>query len=880
MAIDLTEYQNILNKEDVTQDELSKLLKDLPRTVSIDDKLEIDKLRTRIENRISKMSSATSAPSEPEYKPGDSIIIGNNPSKISDNTSDISENDRLNILKEFYNGEFTSEKHADIFIEQLASGKIRIEDIREKKLQKRVFATLEQRGLSPEKLGEMLAKRAVENASVDYVAPISMASGTTITTDMMEASDLGLREALNKDAMDNLQKRDNDDYLIREAKKAALYRRLNGFNEVTDGLDVYREKLQKALDGYTVTQGDETKKVKGISKWHFIRRHRIRKAMRDIAPECHWGTKYVNGSYYLRPYYRIREKISSINSPDTRSKNFREFKRKLEERIEDKQNYAALSWKKNFWKKLKLKGKLIVSRSPETLTKKMLKNATISQLNTYIKDLNARSAPSKATEQGLKKAEVWNQLMPTLKEACAEQKKTLEGILQSSVSELGNNEIKSDNKKLNDFVNRLESRVSLVQKEYADLLKQNPTANLYKNLGISLGSAEELISREAVLEQILKTTDPAGYEQAKRKAAAEQERPNETVTTDSLMKMYLKEKGLSDEQIAQAIKTILPPKRTTPSETKSKDAQIEEEQQQTDTPEKIVEESLNPPQQQSDEEIEIGSSTSEKGKPEKVTSLAEILKGTLQQDVVYKHEKGSIFFSKTDGKNGEKPAIYLGFKDEKGESRIPEKEEVLKILEELSKARVKKMNLVSVKEGGLPLETQAALLAVMDEHNKAHPEAKIEISKVDNLSGVAKDENGYPKKKEKEEPTQEGTPHDTPEITVKITDEDIRNARHFSERKDLASDNPEEEAENLKKAWKALKLPEELRGDVFLLYHLNQIDQSQLGDKEARAVTEAKGRILSSLSARKASTLTEKAGYSKIVQRFNPNLRRSGHQNG
>ena len=79
-----------------------------------------------------------------------------------------------------------------------------------------------------------------------------------------------------------------------------------------------------------------------------------------------------------------------------KDKKFDKIASKLENAIEIRRKDASMKWfSKNFGAKIKLKTKILFSKSPKRLTKKLLKVGTIKSLNDYIGKLDANIAEAK-----------------------------------------------------------------------------------------------------------------------------------------------------------------------------------------------------------------------------------------------------------------------------------------------------------------------------------------------------------------------------------------------------------------------------------------------------------------------------------------------------
>ena len=176
--------------------------------------------------------------------------------------------DRRNfVAKEFVQGNFTSKAHADFYIDQLLKGNL-VMPTDQKDIAKIDAMLGGKEGI--QRLQEQLAQDVVADWAAEHwktanagVGKLWQASQISGLEDVNKFDDFGLGKTLRK--YQRAANKDNFARLMREAQQKAIEVRFNGGN---DDCDSYAQGLRAKRDG--------------ISKWHFIRRLKLRQAIKSI----------------------------------------------------------------------------------------------------------------------------------------------------------------------------------------------------------------------------------------------------------------------------------------------------------------------------------------------------------------------------------------------------------------------------------------------------------------------------------------------------------------------------------------------------------------------------------------------------------------------
>lgn len=403
------------------------------------------------------------------------------------------------VAREFVQGKFTSQAHADFYIDQLLKGNLVMPT--DKKDIDKIDALLGgKEGI--QKLQEQLAQDVVTKWAADHWANANAGVGQLRQTsqisgleDVKKFDDFGLEKAVRK--YQKAEKKDDLARIMREARQKTIEVRFNGGN---DDCDKYAQELKAKRDG--------------ISKWHFIRRQKLTRAIKNI------------------------DSASRVSK--RKEKRFNRLKNKLNSVIEMKNNEASMKWmSKNMLKKAKLKIGLAFSRSPEKLTQKLFESANVKQLNDFTKELNSKYAEltdkTKLEEIRLgdtKTAEGYNLhigMMNSVINKCTNRANEMENQRLLAIRNLDGNVADSTGEALQSVTKNLQNRVDLLSSEYDKQIAKNPHAQLYMQLhGGELPQNgrinQEIITTGAMLQQMCKVM---GYNDIESLLKASNLRPQE-----------------------------------------------------------------------------------------------------------------------------------------------------------------------------------------------------------------------------------------------------------------------------------------------------------------------------------------------------------------
>lgn len=408
--------------------------------------------------------------------------------------------DRRNfVAKEFVQGNFTSKAHADFYIDQLLKGNL-VMPTDQKDIAKIDAMLGGKEGI--QRLQEQLAQDVVADWAAEHwktanagVGKLWQASQISGLEDVNKFDDFGLGKTLRK--YQRAANKDNFARLMREAQQKAIEVRFNGGN---DDCDSYAQGLRAKRDG--------------ISKWHFIRRLKLRQAIKSI------------------------DSASRVSK--RKEKRFDRLAKRLNNVIEMKKQDASMKWvSKNILKKAGLKIRLAFRRSPEKLTEKLLKSANIKQLTDFTKGLNGKYAEltdkNKMEEinHGDKKtADGYNLyigMMNSVINKCTNQANQMENQKLLALKNLDGNIPESTTETLQSVTKNLQNRVDWLSREYSNKITKDQRIQLYMKLhGDELPKNgrihQEIITTSAVLQQMCKAM---GYNDIESLLKASNLRPQE-----------------------------------------------------------------------------------------------------------------------------------------------------------------------------------------------------------------------------------------------------------------------------------------------------------------------------------------------------------------
>lgn len=408
--------------------------------------------------------------------------------------------DRRNfVAKEFVQGNFTSKAHADFYIDQLLKGNL-VMPTDQKDIAKIDAMLGEKEGI--QRLQEQLAQDVVADWAAEHwktanagVGKLWQASQISGLEDVNKFDDFGLGKTLRK--YQRAANKDNFARLMREAQKKAIEVRFNGGN---DDCDSYAQGLRAKRDG--------------ISKWHFIRRLKLRQAIKSI------------------------DSASRVSK--RKEKRFDRLAKRLNNVIEMKKQDASMKWmSKNILKKAGLKIGLAFRRSPEKLTDKLLKSANIKQLNDFTKGLNGKYAEltdknkmEEIKHGDTKTAEGYNLyigMMNSVINKCTNQANQMENQKLLALKNLDGNIPESTTETLQSITQNLQNRVDWLSREYSNKITKDQRIQLYMKLhGDELPKNgrihQEIITTSAVLQQMCKAM---GYNDIESLLKASNLRPQE-----------------------------------------------------------------------------------------------------------------------------------------------------------------------------------------------------------------------------------------------------------------------------------------------------------------------------------------------------------------
>lgn len=651
---DIEKYEKILNGSEINPDELKNILSDIANTdagLSYENQAKLRSLRERANQKLKELDATSRTTPESEAASSDAApssditIEPNEAEQEKYNNLKSNQERREFVISEFNNGKFSAESHKDFYIEQLSKGEILFHEANREKLENLLGG---EKGFFD--LQENIARQTVERFSSDrQLSPGMATTGMVAAEQQLEVNDLGLKDAVK--GIKKTRKKDDIDFLIREAQKAAIDRKFNGGDAYYSYRDALRQKKEQT------------------SKWRFARRRKLEKALRDVDPKTYWATKKVNGGWLGQTtgYYGLRNYLAN-----RKDKRFNKFKGKLERVTELKAVDASTKWmSKQFGKKLKTKWSLFWRRSPETLTKKLLKNATITGLDSYVKTLDQKlaSLPRYADDRLRQQAlDTRKQLLLSLKASCVDKKGNLAETRDGIIAQMGNDEIKNMAPQHKKFLNNLEARVALIKQNYNDTLANDPQFQVYLKLhnpAPENGKVnQEIITTEAVLQQICKDM---GFKN---------------------IESMLKAQGIPDGEIEAVKKSLLPEK--------PKNEGAETDKEQTNSSEENTVQSSNVGRNDGGQarELELENYTRAEG------------------EQAYKNENGdSVLFSVAEDKS----RYDLVTKDKNEQNREPTNDEIKAMAAQLAKDGVKEV----VLEDSFSPQAQANFLIHLENNNIA-----------------------------------------------------------------------------------------------------------------------------------------------------------------
>ena len=414
------------------------------------------------------------------------------------------------VLEEFSAGRFSDASHINFFLEQYNKGEISLNTDEEKRKLAQLLDGIEgYKNLSESYT--LLSQRRLTNSmwkAPSYTGSMESMDNPNFNKNK-EFNDFGLGNIDKenaKNAENQQKKKAKKDFnaLLAEAQKAAVERQFTG--KVNNDL---RHAIQAEKDK---------------CKWYQLKRKRqLEKADRDIDPSTYWGTKKVYANPVTRVYYSMRDKMSS-----SRGNRVQRLKDRLNEVVELQSVDASTRWlSTKFGTKFITKAKLMLRRSPERLTQKIVANANAWELDAIIRQqqekLNALPpfAGTKLQQQQLDK-----------------DRKNLQNIINSC------------HKRQQDLMQKKDNMQATIDMAYGGRVPEyeNKTAKrdtFFRNLETTVHSLQAQIS-----EEMLQDPRYQAYLKLHDGKKPENFRVEEHISTDKLMDMVLKEKGLDEQKIA------------------------------------------------------------------------------------------------------------------------------------------------------------------------------------------------------------------------------------------------------------------------------------------------------------------------------------------
>lgn len=666
---DLNDYEKILDKQDVTTEELNNILTELSQE---GERISFDKedLKRRVKEKLNSIVNApsqtasseqTSSPSEntaAEDQAAPTISIDENgESRLSEFSNN---QERRNfVYQEFRNGKFTSQAHADFYINQLAEGNCPFPTGEEVEKLKTLLGG--EKGIT--ELQENIANNIVKNA-VDMKVP-PMVTGMAVTPEMLTPDDLGLSAAVA--SYKRNQNKDDIDYLLREAQKAAITNRLIGYEQDKNPYENFVGELKK--------QKNET------PAWRLNRRRKLENAIRDVDPKSYYAAKSVTGNWLGRKtgYYKLR--LGIINSKQGTFKagengqkekdkpgKFDRLAQRLDKTLKlQKDAEASTLFSRTGGKKLRAKFQLFFRRSPEKLIKKMMNTANKTQLEAYTKKLEKDITTAKSQVLGDGKSidanNAYQKKLQSIINQSKDRANALDEQQKNMIKALGNDNIESSMSKFDAFASSLDNKVAFLRERYDTEVRENPKLQLWikANNGQlpenSRIDSKVVITHEAVLQQI---AEKMGYKDIAN---------------------MLKTLGVPEGEI-ESIKERLQPKNK--EEKTEHDKPVNEQ-------EAVNETQTNEGQQQASELSNVGNRQPEED---------------IKPDKTYDNGDTMLLHTADD-----KSRYDLITKDKDGQTREPTVEEIGALVERLDKDGIKEV----VLEDSLSLDTREAMLKAMKE---------------------------------------------------------------------------------------------------------------------------------------------------------------------
>lgn len=662
MAFDFSQYEQLLNEDTTSPEIINNMLKELDTLdvgLAYDDVAKLRSLKERASEKLNaKPQSSPQRNNNENIAPNANIRVEDGASLLDSKQNN--QERREMVGKEFRDGVFTSQAHRDFYIEQLLKGEIEIPSSEENRA-KLDALTGGSEGISA--LQEKLALEAVKKYALSYTENTTYGAATERVIDDKQSkklNDFGLKDALNKYL--KVSKKDETAFILREAQKAVIDCQIGG------------EKPYKEYVDKLTTLRDNT------SKWHFIRRRKLNKVIKDLDPAAYWRNKrdqYSNptslsGASDLTAQNRYIKKINKFD----KDKRFAETATKLENAIEMRRKDASMKWfSKNLGAKIKLKTKILFSQSPKRLTQKLLKVGTIKSLNDYIGKLDTNIAEAKQEEfadrRMIRAKNLKLDLLNALKSNCQQQCTNLEEMKKQAIDALGNDDIATAEKSFDTFLQNLQKRVNVVREQYEENLQASQQVKLYKKLHGELPKNgkvnQEIITTGAVLQQLCKEM---GYND---------------------IEALLRANKVPEKEIA-AIKEKLNPKK---QESPANQAE----------PINEVKEDIPMNEQQAPT---LGNDATVSGRNADL-----VLDGYIKDENVYVNNetKDTALFGVAEDKS----RYDLITKDKDGNDREPTEAEVKAMVQQMAKDGIKEITL----EEGFATETEALFVKALEENNIA-----------------------------------------------------------------------------------------------------------------------------------------------------------------
>lgn len=666
---DLNDYEKILDKQDVTTEELNNILAELSND---GERISFDKedLKRRVKEKLNTITNAAAQPNSPGQtsSPSENTaaedqttptinIDENGESRLSEFSNN---QERRNfVYQEFRNGKFTSQAHADFYINQLAEGNCPFPTGEEVEKLKTLLGG--EKGIT--ELQENIANNIVKNA-VDMKVP-PMVNGMAVTPEMLTPDDLGLSAAVA--SYKRNQNKDDIDYLLREAQKAAITNRLIGYEQDKNPYENFVGELKK--------QKNET------PAWRLNRRRKLENAIRDVDPKSYYAAKSVTGNWLGRKtgYYKLR--LGIINSKQGTFKagengqkekdkpgKFDRLAQKLDKTLKlQKDAEASTLFSRTGGKKLRAKFQLFFRRSPEKLIKKMMNTANKTQLEAYTKKLEKDITTAKSQVLGDGKSidanNAYQKKLQSIINQSKDRANALDEQQKNMIKALGNDNIESSMSKFDAFASSLDNKVAFLRERYDTEVRENPKLQLWikANNGQlpenSRIDSKVVITHEAVLQQI---AEKMGYKDIAN---------------------MLKTLGVPEGEI-ESIKERLQPKNK--EEKTEHDKPVNEQ-------EAVNETQTNEGQQQASELSNVGNRQPEED---------------IKPDKTYDNGDTMLLHAADD-----QSRYDLITKNKDGEMRKPTDEEIGALVERLDKDGIKEV----VLEDSLSLDTREAMLKAMKE---------------------------------------------------------------------------------------------------------------------------------------------------------------------